>query len=165
MTKLRHYDQTNLARFVTFSTYRRVTALNDDWLKQIVIDELKALRVRYSIRIHGYVLMPEHVHLVLWPPSGEELGRRIGEMKSRSARAFFAGRPIGGDKETRILWQRRCYDHNCRTIKDAIVKINYCHNNPVARGLVTEAGDWSWSSFNWYQGLRDVPLEIDSVEL
>jgi hypothetical protein len=41
MTRLRHYDQSGTALLVTFSTYRRLCALDDDTLKEIVIDELK----------------------------------------------------------------------------------------------------------------------------
>ena len=78
MTRLRHYDQGGTARFVTFSTYRRLTVLVDDTLKEIVVGELKSLRVKCGIKIHGYVLMPDHVHLVLHPPSGQELGRLVG---------------------------------------------------------------------------------------
>jgi putative transposase len=165
MTRLRHYDQSGLARFVTFSTYRRIRALEDDQLKQIVVDELKSLRTKHGIKIHGYVLMPDHVHLVLHPPDGQELGRKIGELKSLAARRYFAGQGLWPDAETRILWQRRCYDHNCRNTDSVIEKINYCHNNPVNKGLVTDPGEWRWSSFNWYQGREDCPLEIDSVEL
>ena len=43
-------------------------------------------------------------------------------------------------------------------------KINYCHNNPVKRGLAREPGDWRWSSYHWYIGKRDVPIEIDEFE-
>ena len=165
MTRLRHYDQSGTARFVTFSTYRRLRALDGDQLKLIVIDELKSLRVKYGIKIHGFVLMPDHVHLVLHPPGGHELGRLIGQLKSLSARRYFAEQNSLPDAETRILWQRRSYDHNCRDTESVIEKINYCHNNPVKKGLVAEPGEWRWSSYNWYQGEVDVPLEIDAVEL
>lgn len=50
------------------------------------------------------------------------------------------------------LWQRRCYDYNCQTIKSMWDKIYYCHNNPVVRGLVKDPGDWQYSSYNWYNG-------------
>gem|GEM_PF-6924353 len=55
----------------------------------------------------------------------------------------------------------RCYDHNCRSSDKVTEKINYCHNNPVTRGLGSEPGQWRWSSYNWYMGQSDVPLEMD----
>ena len=49
---------------------------------------------------------------------------------------------------------------------DVVVeKINYCHNNPVKVGLISEPGQWSWSSYNWYNGANEVPLEVDGVEV
>jgi len=63
------------------------------------------------------------------------------------------------------IFERRCYDHNCRTVEIVKEKILYCHKNPVTRGLVTSPEDWEWSSYRWYQGERDVPLAMDEVEL
>jgi hypothetical protein len=60
--------------------------------------------------------------------------------------------------------QRRCYDNNCRTSERVREKIEYCHNNPVVRKLVSAPGQWQWSSYNWYIGKRDVPIRIDTFE-
>ena len=93
------------------------------------------------------------------------MGLVVREMKSCSARRYFAReRPIRPD-EKRVFWQKRCYDHNCRTLETTLEKISYCHNNPVRRGLVAEPGDWRWSSYNCYQGVEDVPLTVDRFEL
>jgi putative transposase len=62
------------------------------------------------------------------------------------------------------VWQRRCYDHNCRTPEIVVEKLKYCHDNPVKRGLVNHPEDWPWSSYNWYQGRRDGIFEIDGYE-
>ena len=62
------------------------------------------------------------------------------------------------------FWQAQCYDHNCRTFETVKEKIMYCHKNPVARGLVTDPGDWIWSSYNWYEGQVDVPLAMDEID-
>ena len=111
----------------------------------------------------GYVIMPEHVHLVLLPPEKMKLGLVIREIKSKMAREYFAlvRNDIMG---TRIFWQKRCYDHNCRSAASVREKINYCHNNPVRRGLVSDPADYEWSSYNWYKGETDVPLAMDYVE-
>ena len=44
-------------------------------------------------------------------------------------------------------------------------KFNYCHNNPVVAGLVREPSEWKWSSYNWYQGATDVPIEMDAFDV
>jgi len=117
--------------------------------------------------------MPEHVHLVLLPLENLKLGRIIGTLKSvsgfKSLTYLRANEPetikllqrFEGGKIKEAFWQKRCYDHNCRTIETTLGKIKYCHKNPVFRGLAQDPADWTWSSYNWYIGRRDVPLEMD----
>ncbi len=190
MPKLRHYDHLRTARFVTFSCHRRLPLLISDPVIQTVVDELVAVRARHLFRLLGYVIMPEHVHLVIHPRPDSKLGLVIAEFKSRSAARIIAAakthlkggtpgnlrggahglvlpevcRVIRAGKSRYAFWQARCYDHNCRTTATVAEKINYCHNNPVKRGLVTQPTDWRWSSYGWYYGRADVPITIDEFE-
>ena len=173
MPKLRHFDHLNTARFITFTCFHRQKLLTDEAVISEFLDQvIKTFRSRF-IRIFAYVVMPEHVHLVLHPPDSVTLGPVIGELKSKSAARIISKKLI--DLPTicyvirkgvsrRAFWQPRCYDHNCRTRETVIEKINYCHNNPVKRLLVKDPGDWPWSSFNWYRGMSDVPLEMDELD-
>jgi putative transposase len=207
MPKLRHYDDSGTVRFITFSCYRRLPGLTLRGAKEILMEELDLARTKHRFQILGYVFMPEHVHLVIYPQRGMKLGLVIGEIKSRTARRFFkqaypqligaegnpskmvghqqgdlygsknppqaVGRhndptPRGGAPHSlpkRVFWEKRCYDHNCRSEEAVWEKINYCHNNPVKRGLVDDPSDWRWSSYNWYKGERDVPLKLDKLEI
>jgi putative transposase len=170
MPKLRHYDDLGTARFITFPTYRRRPVLLVEGACQALAVEISRMRLELKVRLLGYVFMPEHVHLVLHPPDGTKLGKIIGQLKARSSRII--GRIPGlrddflrdADKSSVRIWQLRCYDHNCRSPVATREKIEYCHNNPVTRGLVKEPGEWRWSSFNWYRGIAGVPLEIDSLD-
>jgi len=130
---------------------------------EILVAELDRARSKHGFKIIGYVLMPDHVHLVLLPPGGMKLGLVIGEIKSRSAKEYFAASNIAPSGATRVFWQKRCFDYNCRTVERVREKVRYCHNNPVTRGLVKCPADWEWSSYNWYRGRRDVPLAIDDA--
>jgi putative transposase len=168
MPKLRHYDHLNTARFVTFSCYKRMPLLTSDPVIQTVVDQLAAVRTRHLFRLLGYVIMPEHVHLVIHPRLDSKLGLVIAEFKSRSAAQIIATRQLVLPEVCRIVrsgksryafWQSRCYDHNCRTPAAVEEKINYCHNNPVKRGLVAQPGEWRWSSYGWYYGRRGNPPE------
>ena len=165
MTKLRHYDDLGTARFVTCSCFMRRPYLLEDRAMPILASEIDRAREQAGFLLLAYVFMPEHVHLVLWPPDGMKLGLVIGGVKAQAARRFFAGTGIGVPAARRVFWQRRCYDHNCRTPETVREKINYCHNNPVRRELVPEPGQWRWSSFNAYQGMSDVPLTVDPIPL
>ncbi len=176
MPSLRHYDNLGMARFITFSCYHRFRLLRHPRVIRIFLSELERLR-RNGIVILGYVIMPEHVHLVLLPPDGIRLGVEVGRLKSRSAREMLpALDDIYGQRteklrakrdgaERRVFWQRRCYDHNCRTPETAKEKIEYCHKNPVTRGLVSCPADYPWSSFRWYHDLPGVEIEIDGIEM
>jgi putative transposase len=164
MTKLHHYDNEGTARFVTFGCYRNLPFLNDDGTKRIFLEELARVRDKHAFELLAYVIMPEHVHLVLHPPSGMPLGLVVREMKSRSAKRYFTLEGPLGQEARRVFWQKRCYDHNCRKPETTLEKIRYCHNNPVRRGLVTEPGEWMWSSYNCYCGAEDVPLRVDRIK-
>lgn len=176
MARFHHYDNLNTARFVTVSCYRRQQLLTDITRITILLEEIDHARTKHAFRLFGYVIMPEHIHLVLHPQEGAKLGSIIGEIKSKSARRVFdcmrdSGIPIpkslmvSRDGVTRpAFWQRRCYDHNCRTRETTIEKIAYCHNNPVKRNLVKAPEEWRWSSAGWYAGVREAPLRIDELE-
>lgn len=163
MPKLKHFDNTGTARFITFICYRKEPSLVDDLAKQILIRFIDQTRQKYKFKLLGYVIMPDHVHLVLHPLDGTPMGTVIGEIKSLSAREWFKDKKFGTFKGRRVFWQKRCYDHNCRTAEDVLDKIKYCHNNPVRRGLVQAPQNWEWSSCNWYLGKREVPLQMDSL--
>ncbi|MEK7775476.1 MAG: transposase [Candidatus Zixiibacteriota bacterium] len=173
MPLLKHFDNLNTGRFVTFTCYRRQKLLTAPSVICVFLHALDDARKKYHFRLYAYVIMPEHVHLVMHPLDGTLLGPLIGEIKSKSGAKIVADSliqlpdncSVERSGQTRwVFWQPRCYDHNCRTPETALEKINYCHNNPVKRGLVAEPGDWRWSSYNWYIGKRDVPIEIDEFE-
>ena len=64
------------------------------------------------------------------------------------------------------FWQRGGgYDRNLNEPAAIDAEIEYFHNNPVRRGLVSRAEDWRWSSVAWYAGKEDVPLVPDVASL
>ncbi len=162
MTRLRHYDDCDTARFVTFCCYRYLPFLSDPVVIEIFLETLALVRKKHGFKLIGYVVMPEHVHLVLIPCQGQRLGLIVGEIKSRSAIAYFKSCPPFTEVCAKhVFWNRRCFDHNCRSLEVVRTKVHYCHSNPVRRGLVAEPGEWCWSSYNWYHGVRPVPIELD----
>jgi len=169
MTGIRHFDDPGSLRFVTFTCFRHYQYLSDPASRSIVLSSIDHLRTRRQIQILAWVLMPEHVHLVLYPPLAARLGVEIGRLKSwtaheivkvREGRLPVLKRPNGGN----VVWERRCFDHNLRSIQGARKVADYCHLNPVRRGLVTDASQWPWSSYRWYTGKGKVLLEIDGLE-
>ena len=170
MTQLRHFDDLGTVRFLTFSCFNRHPYLVTPFARHTIIEGLKHLRVRRCLRILAWVMMPEHLHLIVLPPPGMKLGHEIGKFKRWTARQIIDQdrdqtailRRANGDN---ALWHRRCYDHNCRWASTVLEKISYCHKNPVTRGLVVHPSQWIWSSYNWYSREGKIVLEIDGIDL
>jgi len=171
--RLKHFDHDGRARFVTFCTHKRIPVLTNDIYRKSVIRAIESVRTEFGFTILGYVIMPEHIHLVIVPRIDTKVGEIVGEIKRLSAKEIHKILEQQSNNllskllvsrngiEKFALWQRLCYDHNCRSDSAVWEKVEYCHNNPVKRGLVGEPYQWKWSSFNSYAGKQGVPLAID----
>ena len=146
------YQQTGEFHFLTFSCYRRRAYLSSVSARNLFEDALERIRLRYLFVIAGYVVMPEHVHLLVNEPLRGLLSKAVKALKlSVSLRS-----------RKRPFWQPHYYDFNVSTHQKFVEKLRYIHRNPVRRGLVTKPEDWSWSSYRHYQtGLRGT-VEIES---
>jgi len=176
MTKLRHYDNLNTVRFLTFSCHNRLNLFVDDETFALFLNVLSEIKEQYKFKLYGYVVMPNHVHLVIYPLPDTPIGKMIGQLKSKSAKLILGHlrkiqsplldrmKIVRDNEERFVFWQRRCYDHNCRNTEFVNEKIRYCHKNPVIRGLVKEMEDYQWSSYNYHKnGVGDF-LSVDPLE-
>ncbi len=110
------------------------------------------MRLRYDFAVAGYVVMPEHVHLLVSEPKRAVLSKVLQALKLS----------VSVQSEQRPFWQARYYDFNVFTPHKRSEKIQYMHNNPVARGLVAEPGRWVWSSYRHYAIGERFIVEIES---
>jgi putative transposase len=171
--RLKHYDDDGRARFITFCTHKKLKQLTNNCSRYKLLETIDEARKQYFFKLVGYVIMPEHVHLVIIPEAGTPIGAMIGEIKRVSAKLILPAisEPSLLKRLTierngrirRVLWQRRCYDHNCRSSGSMWEKVNYCHYNPVKRGLVLKPEQWRWSSYRWYAGLEYGGIEMDTA--
>jgi putative transposase len=122
---------------------------------RIFEQELEAVRVRYGFVIAGYVLMPEHVHLLVGEPHRASLPVALQVLKQLTSRKL---KPRGEPQ----FWQRRYYDFNIHNPEKRVEKLRYMHRNPVQRGLVSKPEDWAWSSFRHYAAGEAGVVEIES---
>jgi putative transposase len=141
MTKgLVRYQKTGDLHFVTFSCSGRRPFLATPTARNIFERSLEKMRVRYHFVILGYVVMPEHVHLLVSEPENIALSKALQALKLS----------VAVQRKQRPFWQARYYDFNVFTNAKRVEKLNYMHRNPVARGLVAEPDAWAWSSFRHY---------------
>ncbi|MGA2674466.1 MAG: transposase [Terracidiphilus sp.] len=146
------YQQTGDFHFLTFSCYHRLAYLGSAETRDLFESALARIRKSFRLAVAGYVVMPEHVHLLVSEPREGDLSSAVRSLKlSVSLRS--AERPF---------WQARYYDFNVRAEDKFTEKLRYIHRNPVARGLVTRPEEWLWSSYCHYAtGLRR-GVEIES---
>ena len=149
------YQKCGVFHFVTFSCYRRKPLLDNDASYAVFERELEDVRRRYGFVIAGYVLMPEHVHLLVGEPLKASLSVALQVLKQQTSRK------LKGRGEVHF-WQRRYYDFNVYTEAKNTEKLRYMHRNPVRRGLVTKPEDWQWSSFRHYATGVEGLIEIES---
>jgi putative transposase len=174
-TPLRRFYGRGDLHFITFSCYRRRANLGTVRARDRFVRVLDELRSRYRFRLFGYVVMPEHVHLLLSEPEQGTPSSVLQVLKqkvSRTLRRKRLRRPagqlslgFGGDQpEAQAFWQRRFYDFNVWSTKKIMEKLEYMHDNPVKRKLVLHAKDWPWSSWSHYAKKERGLLEIDPLE-
>jgi putative transposase len=151
---VRYQDQRCL-HFITFSCYQRMKLLDSSASRETFERELEHVRRWYGCFVTGYVVMPEHVHLLISEPERGRLSLVIQMLKQITSRKL---KPPG----QRRFWQVRYYDFPVWTEAKRIEKLRYIHRNPVDRRLVLRPEEWKWSSFRHYAtGEADI-LEIES---
>lgn len=155
MGKLVRYQQSGCFHFLTFSCYRRQSLLSRQGAYGVFERELEAVRLRYGFVVAGYVLMPEHVHLLVGEPGRSSLSAAIQVLKQQTSRKLKQHGEVQ-------FWQRRYYDFNVWSEEKHIEKLRYMHRNPVARGLVEKPQDWQWSTFRHYAFGQLGVVEIES---
>ena len=156
---LRRFQQSGHSHFVTFSCYRRQPYFKAIATFDLFLECLEEMRCRFEMCVYGYVVMPEHVHLLLSEPPRATLADALHFLKLSFAKRLRSRRPT---KKPGSFWQKRYYDRNVRDYREFVVKLRYLHRNPVKRGLVASPEEWKWSSYRHYL-LREVgPVEIES---
>ena len=148
--------------FVTFSTHGRRGLLQTVRSKQIVISVLGTLVNRGKVRVSGFVIMPDHVHAILWFDDDADLPKIIQSWKRASAQHLKRFYQENMPSMIDYFWQRRYYDFNIRSDVKLKEKLEYMHNNPVRKGLSDSPENYKWSSAQWYVLKRSVGVRIDS---
>ena len=166
-TGLKRYYATGHLHYITCSCYRRRALLGTPRRRTAFARLLEEVRQRYRFVVVGYVVMPEHFHLLMSEPEIGDPSMVMKVLKQRVARRLLRRRRPGEwlckeDDDDRQFWQRRFYDFNVWSKRKRMEKLNYMHWNPVRRKLVERPEHWPWSSYRTYllgeKGLVEVGL-------
>jgi len=145
--------------FITCSCYLLLPFLRTARNRDRFLSILEQTRERYRFVVVGYVVMPEHVHLLLTEPEVGTPSTVMQVLKQRTARALLPKKKRVDARQHRLFadavlrspfFQARFYDFNVWTTKKRVEKLRYMHRNPVKRGLVSAGEEWRWSSYRFY---------------
>jgi putative transposase len=153
---LKRFQHEGEDHFITFSCSQRRPYFSAPAARDVFLESLEVMRERYEFEVLGYVVMPEHVHLLLSEPADHEhhaLSTALQALK------ISVSRRLG----ERPFWQRRYYDFNVFSNDKRMEKLRYAHRNPVKRGLVEKPEAWVWSSFRFYLDGQSGPVKITHI--
>ncbi len=182
--KLKHYFGQGTIYFVTSNTKDRKSILVND-IARFLLTTIAYHKYVLNFSLFGYVIMPDHFHILVQPSEKYPLSKVIGLIKGNFARKYneFFNTQITGDNGNRCLsigyqrdprghlylpvWQKEYYESGVRNEKEFLDKLNYMHNNPVKEKLVEFAKDYEFSSYRQYFGepRQKIQIMIDKIWL
>src|SRR6266704_911862 len=151
---LTRYHSSGQSHFVTFCCYHRRRLFTTDESRRIFESALERVRRSYRLYVYGYIVMPEHVHLLLSEPQEDTLADALKSLKQGVSRRLIS--------DADHFWQERYYDLNIRNYPQFVEKLRYIHRNPVKAGLCERPEDWEWSSFRHHATGAEGRVEIES---
>jgi putative transposase len=173
--RLKHFNIPGDAHFLTFACFRRIRLLSKDRSRIWFIEALEKARIRRAFDLWAWVLMPDHVHLMIYPREREyeidkilasikkPVGYRAIQYLERQAPAFLERLTVvNRNRIYRRFWQPGGgFDRNMDDLFAIYEAIEYIHHNPVRRGLVQRATDWIWSSAQDWAGMGHPLITVD----
>ena len=147
--------------FVTFCCWHRRSHLKSEAACNLFVRILSEVRDKLQFLLVGYVVMPDHVHLLVSEPAGKSVSIAMQVLKQRTSRMLEPRAEFRHDPQ---IWQTRFYDFNVYSEQKLREKLNYIHANPVQARLVSNPLDWPWSSFGFYETGKRGLVRIDVVD-
>ena len=168
-SRLKRYYTGKDLHFITCSCYRRRPLLGTAHRRDLFLKILEQARQRYRFVVVGYVVMPEHFHLLISEPERDDPSVVMKVVKQRFARKVRPKRSsaqlaLWEQESDEHLWQKRFYDFNVWSERKRVEKLRYIHRNPVKRGLVESPEQWAWSSFRAYAYGERGPVRVNFQE-
>lgn len=163
--------------YITSNIYNRIKIFTCPSFVIPIIDSLNYYRYQYVCKLLGYVIMLDHIHLLIWPQDAQVLadfmrdfkrftsGRITRQAKLECKTDWVSKFEEAGNETGRAnykVWQDSFWEQTIYTQTFLEQKLNYIHMNPVRAGIVDEPSEYSYSSYrNYYFGDHQL-IEIDS---
>ena len=113
---------------------------------------VKSVQQRHPFEIHGWVVLPDHLHCVIELPAGDaDFATRWRLIKMEFSKSLSRSEAVSEVRQRRGergIWQRRFWEHLIRDERDFQAHMDYVHINPFKHGLVERVADWPHSTFH-----------------
>lgn len=172
-------DGNDCLYFITTSVVKHLPVLTSKGGPKILIENIKFYREKYSFELNGYVIMPTHIHLILFVPENKSISDIMRDFKKYTS-VQFKEKLINEHSKYLPIMKKEGRRHkgqefklwNNRSDKVAIVskkvlktKLNYIHDNPVRKGLVDKPEHYKYSSAKDYLTNEESEIVIDEINL
>ncbi|OGY45573.1 MAG: hypothetical protein A3A24_00740 [Candidatus Buchananbacteria bacterium RIFCSPLOWO2_01_FULL_46_12] len=184
----RRFHLENQIYFVTSKTFNNKKVFSEKKNCLLFLKVLEGYRGKYKFQLFGYVVMPDHVHLLIQPSERMTISEIIHRIKGGFAYRYLTVRNHKGSatrddnvnkrvadpswvgaKRQRIrehpIWQKSFYDHLIRNDKDFQEKLDYIHKNSLKHNVVSNLDEYLWSSYQNYYLENNSLIKIDTISL
>ena len=152
MTNLRRYDLGGRPIFTTHVTYRRRAILVEN--HDLLLESLEQTRQRVPFDLLAWVVLPDHMHLLV-----DARGSDVSGIMRRIKLSFSTSLRGRNTMRRGRIWQYRFWDHIIRDQADLNRHLDYIHHNPVKHGFVRRPSEWRLSSFREFVAKGLYPLD------
>ena len=152
MARLHHRIAPGCTFFVTTKSSQSTALFQVHAAADIIVATLQHYRDAGAYQLHAFVLMPNHLHVLLTPSSTTSIEKAMQLIKGASSHEIH--KQLGTRME---IWQSGFHEATVRDAADYLSKIRYIHQNPVAAGLASTPENWAWSSASARYLLDPIP--------
>ena len=162
--------------YITTVVFNRLPVFRRPSFVIPLFDSLNFYRFRQSFKLLGYVIMPDHLHLMIWPSGTARVSDIMRDFKEFTSKRIIWQAEVEGitdwlnafrqagavtGRSTNKVWQDSYWDENVFTESFLKQKLQYIHLNPVRAGLVAHPKDYMYSSYRNYEYDQEWLIEID----
>lgn len=162
--------------YITTVVYNRLPIFTRPSFVIPLYDSLSFYRHKQQFKLLGYVFMPDHIHLIIWPFGAATVSDIMRDYKKFTSTRIVSQANVEGieewirafrqsgretERSTNKVWQDSYWDVNIYTERFLRQKLNYVHRNPLRAGLVEKPEDYVYSSYRNCVFGEDWLVEID----
>lgn len=181
MRRYKIFEDGKIPHFITWTITAWLPIFISGKYCDIIAQSFDYCRAKKGLLVHGYVIMPTHVHAIVSANDGKDLSDILRDSRKFTSREivnqlkedgcmFFdwilrdAARKDGRPEGSYKVWQAGFHPETLETEKFVLQKLEYMHNNPLRKGLIEKQEHWRYSSAGFYLNGSVGPLDIDAFE-